>query len=95
MNKVDWDALYGISQVYCMEKRKHEELDSELLSDIIQWLKDHQSQWLHPKPAIDPEIKRVYERIKLQSKGLAADMSALDIGDMWRAIKAYCEKGGV
>jgi len=47
---VDWEAIAGISQVYCTESRKHEIVDAQLLEDIIQWLKKNQSQWLHKKP---------------------------------------------
>jgi hypothetical protein len=88
-----------------MEKRKHEELDSELLSDIIKWLKNNQSQWLKTKPAIDPEIKRVYEKLRHISilfsdeQWLKNDDGTISpirqsIFDMWQAIKAHVKNGG-
>ena len=64
---------------------------------VVKYLEDHQSKWLHPKPAIDPEIKRVWEKFKQKDTLLNTYPSGgyiiEDNEEMWEAIKAHCERG--
>jgi hypothetical protein len=59
--------------------------DGEFVREKIQWLKT--------KPAIDPEIKRVYDHWK-KNDGIVVIERAFE-RDMWNCIKAHVENGGV
>jgi hypothetical protein len=59
--------------------------------NIIKLIKDNQDLWLKTKPAIDPEIKRVYDHWK-KNDGIVVIERAFE-RDMWNCIKAHCERG--
>jgi hypothetical protein len=59
--------------------------------NIIKLIKDNQDLWLHTKPAIDPEIKRVYEKfMRPEGHGLSLHKAH---NLLWKCIKAHCKRG--
>ena len=59
--------------------------------NIIKLIKDNQDLWLKTKPAIDPEIKRVYEKfMRPEGHGLSLHKAH---NLLWKCIKAHCERG--
>lgn len=60
---VDWDILYQSISLKLMQMCVNDSQDENgwrKSNIIVEYLRSTQSQWLHPKPAIDPEIKDKY-----------------------------------
>jgi len=81
---VDWKAMEG-----CLILDWH----FQEVCKIIGILRGSKNQWLKTKPAIDPEIKRVYEEFKEKYENRNACLSQSSM-KLWQAIKSYVEKGG-
>jgi hypothetical protein len=79
---VDWEEFKRIGSRYT---------NGLEVACLLETLK---SQWLHTKPAIDPEIKRVYELgryIKRNTNDFHKEFN----DTMWKCIKAHVENGGM
>jgi hypothetical protein len=76
---VDWNELNKI----LMETFDYNDKDT-----VLTVMKATVSQWLHPKPAIDPEIKRVYEKYNI----IYEDDVVGPNHEIFQALKAHCEK---
>jgi hypothetical protein len=77
---VDWDVFKSlVKSWFCSFQYK----------PMNEFMKENESQWLKTKPAIDPEIKRVYDHWK-KNDGIVVIERAFE-REMWNCIKAHCE----
>ena len=95
--KIDFKYLEkNIFNLCCRYSLQHDMNDDEILGDfsfkLAKSIKDYFEHDKEPnKPAIDPEIKRVYDHWK-KNDGIVVIERAFE-RDMWEAIKAHCERG--
>jgi hypothetical protein len=59
---------------------------------VMRYVAYNVMQWLKTKPAIDPEIKKVYDEWK-KNDGIVVMERAFE-REMWNCIKAHVERGG-
>jgi hypothetical protein len=95
--KIDFKYLEkNIFNLCCRYSLQHDMNDDEILGDfsfkLAKSIKDYFEHDKEPnKPAIDPEIKRVYEKfMRPEGHGLSLHKAH---NLLWKCIKAHCEGG--